>query len=121
MNNEERKCLIMMNNKECAKTWKTITKIYEETRIENNPRKTMDQIVMSVGMDATKEAFATVAAIKKHDGRIYGTNRKYMNSIPVNPEAVERKSENPVIYAGLDDIHTTHINQLITELRNLDN
>lgn len=111
----------MMNNKECAKTWKTITKIYEETRTENNPRKTMDQIVMSVGMDATKEAFATVAAIKKHDGRIYGTNRDYMNSIPVNLEAVERKSENPVIHAGLDDIHTTHINQLITELRNLDN
>lgn len=23
-------------------------------------------------------------------------------------------------YAGLDDIHTTHINQLITELRKLD-
>ena len=71
--------------------------------------------------EKTKEVFATVAAIKKHDGRIYGKNREYMNSIPVDSEIVEWRSGNPVVYAGLDDIHTTHINQLITELRKLDN
>ena len=27
---------------------------------------------------------------------------------------------NPIIYAGFDDIHATHINQLITELRKID-
>ena len=84
-------------------------------------KKTMSEIVQSFGLEKTKEVFATVAAIKKHDGRIYGKNREYMNSIPVDSENVEWRSGNPVVYAGLDDIHTTHIDQLITELRKLDN
>lgn len=81
----------------------------------------MSEIVQSFGLKKTKEVFATVAAIKKHDGRIYGKNREYMNSIPVDSKNVEWRIGNPVIYAGLDDIHTTHIDQLITELRKLDN
>lgn len=44
-----------------------------------------------------------------------------MNSIHVDPEIIEWRYGNPVVYAGLDDIHTTYINQLITELRKLDN
>lgn len=43
-----------------------------------------------------------------------------MNSIPVDSKIAEWRSGNPVIYAGLDDIHTAHINQLITELRKLE-
>lgn len=107
-----------MTPKECAKAWKEVLRIYDETR-ETTPRTTMDKIVESLGIEKTKEVFATVAAIKKHDGRIYGDNRKYMDSISINPECVERKFGNPMIYAGLDDIHTAHINQLITELRRI--
>lgn len=109
----------MMNANEIASTWKEIVRIYNETRT-TTPETTMNEIVGTFGITKTKEVFATVAAIKKHDGRIYGKNREYMNSIPVDPEIVEWKSGNPVIYSGLDDIHTTHINQLITELRKLD-
>lgn len=110
----------MMNAKEIADIWKEVVKIYNDTREINLPEKTMSEIIRKFGLEKTKEVFATVAAIKKHDGRIYGKNREYMNSIPVDPEIVEWRSGNPVVYAGLDDIHTTHIDQLITELRKLD-
>ena len=110
----------MMNANEIAKAWKEIVRIYNETREIAPPESTMCDIIHKFGVKKTEEVFATVAAIKKHDGRIYGKNREYMNSISVDPEIVEWRSGNPVIYAGLDDIHTTHINQLITELRKLD-
>lgn len=109
----------MMSAKEIASAWKEIVRIYNETR-ELTPEATLCEIIHKLGVKQTEEVFATIAAIKKHDGRIYGANRDYMNSIPVNSEIVEWRSGNPVIYAGLDDIHTTHINQLITELRKLD-
>lgn len=110
-----------MNAKEIANTWKEVVKIYNNTREDNSPEKTMSDIICRFGVEKTKEVFATVAAIKKYDGRIYGKNREYMNGIHVDPEIVEWRRGNPVVYAGLDDIHTTHINQLITELRKLDN
>lgn len=109
----------MMKAKEIANAWKEIVKIYNDTS-EQTPEATMCNIIHKFGIKQTEEVFATVTAIKKHDGRIYGKNREYMNSIPVDSEIVEWRSGNPVIYAGLDDIHTTHINQLITELRKLD-
>ena len=62
--------------------------------------------------------FAIVSVIKKNDGRIYGRNREYINSIRVNPEMIAYKLEKPIIYAGLDDIHSAHINQLIGAIRN---
>ena len=107
----------MMNAKEVAGIWKELVKIYNDTREINLPEKTMNEIIRKFGLEKTEEVFATVAAIKKHDGRIYGSNRDYMNSIPIDPENVEWRNGNPVIYAGIDDIHTSHINQLITELR----
>lgn len=108
-----------MTLKETAEVWKQIVSIYKETR-ETDPETTVKEIIHTVGFEKAREAFATVAAIKKHDGRIYGENRKYMDSIPVDPKAVERTYRNPVLYAGLDDIHTTHINQMITELRKVE-
>lgn len=107
-----------MNDKKCADLWRKIVSIYKET-CETNPNATMNRIIEEIGLEDTKEVFATVAAIKKHDGRIYGANREYMNSIPVNSDNVVQSSENKMIYAGLDDIHTAHINQLITELRRI--
>lgn len=106
----------MMTSTECAAAWKEVVQIYNETCTET-PKTTMNKIIERLGTEKTKEVFATVAAIKKHDGRIYGVNRKFMDEIPVNPESVEWQHGNRMIYAGLDDIHTAHINQLITELR----
>lgn len=108
-----------MNAKEIANAWREIVQIYNETR-ELTPKTTVCEIIRSFGVKQTKEIFATISAIKKHDGRIYGENREYMNGIPVDKEAIEWRRGNPVIGAGLDDIHTAHINQLITELRKVD-
>lgn len=109
----------MMTTYACATAWKEVVRIYNETR-KTNPRTTMNQIIEHLGIDNTKEVFATIAAIKKHDGRIYGANREYMNSIPVNHLSIRYNSDNPVLYAGLDEIHMVHIDQLITELRKID-
>ena len=117
----KRECEVdnMMKANEIANVWKEIVKIFNDTR-ETTPKTTVNAIIDKFGMEATKEVFATVAAIKKHDGRIYGKNRDYMNSIYTDPQITEWRSGNPIRYAGLDDIHTAHINQMITELRCMD-
>ena len=103
-----------MKPEETKEIWEGIIEIYKEG---GNPSQTMDKIFCQFEEKAVKEAFATVAAIKKNDGRIYGENRKFMDSIPVNPDAVVWDNRNPMIYADLDYIHTANINVLITELR----
>lgn len=111
----------MMTTKECAEAWKEVVKIYMGTVTGSKPKETMQKMIDTLGTDKVKEVLATVAAIKKHDGRIYGANRKYMDSILVSPDSVEWNSGNELRHAGLDDIHTSHINQLITELRVFEN
>ena len=106
----------MMESKKCAEAWKTVVAVYKSTR-DTDPETTMQEIVRRLGIKNTKEVFATVAAIKKNDGRIYGENRKYMDSIPVNSESVVWEYGNPMLRVDLDEIHTSHINQLITALR----
>ena len=62
----------MMNANEIASTWKEIVRLYNETR-EQTPVATMCEIIHKFGVKKTEEVFATAAAIKKQDGRIYGT------------------------------------------------
>ena len=108
----------MKNKDEIAKNWKKIVEAYNSNRTMT-PDATAKKIVETLGYEQAIETFAVIAAIKIHDGRIYGANRDWMNSVSYNPEAAVRSSENPVIYAGLDDIHTAHINQIITALRKM--
>lgn len=107
----------MMSPKECASAWTEVCRIYDETREINRPDKTIDKILETLGMDKTLEVFATVAAIKKHDGRIYGGNKEFVNSIPVNLDSVRWEHGNPMASSYMDHIHTAHINNLISELR----
>ena len=104
----------MMSINGCAKAWKKVCNCYDETRDENNPCVTMQKIVDELGMEQTREVFATVAKIKEHDGRISAYNRKQLENVVVNPECLI--NGNPIMYAGLDHIHTAHIDNLITEL-----
>lgn len=106
----------MMTPIDCRKAWVTVCDIYDETIEVNNPSVTMEKIIETLKFEEIEEVFATVAAFKKHDGRIYGNNRKYMDSISVNPECVERDHRNAMFSCLLDHIHTAHINNLITEL-----
>ena len=105
----------MMEPKRTAEIWKAIVNIYKETR-EKTPAQTMEMILERWSLAEVKETFATIAKIKKHDGRIYGRNREAMDATETNPEATEWKYGNPMVIQQLDEIHTTHINQLITAL-----
>ena len=109
----------MLNKSELAANWKQIVAIYGKTIEFNNPEFTVKKIVETLGIESSIETFAVVTRLKQNDGRIYGENRNFMNRITVNEDAVKWEHGNPMIYAGLDDIHTSHINDLITEIRKL--
>lgn len=96
--------------------WQDIVRIYNNT-MDLTPQITVDEILKQYSLEDTIYAFAVISAIKKHDGRIYGDNRKFMDSISIDLVYVKWTAENPMIGCGLDDIHTAHINQMITELR----
>lgn len=106
----------MMRGKEIKDCWKEIVKIYKETIKQDNPKITMDTIYQRLDKAKVNETFATIAAIKSTDGRISPRNREKLKVIPIDPDNVIWDCSNPVIYAGVDDIHTSHINNLITEL-----
>lgn len=113
----------MKNKDEIAKNWKKIVEAYNSTRTMT-PDATAKKIVETLGYEQAIETFAVIAAIKIHDGRIYGANRDWLNSVYYASKAYDSEvtawsRENPVIYAGLDDIHTAHINQIITALRKM--
>ncbi len=106
-----------MTARECADNWKRVIEIYRQTS-DGSPKITAEQIIKELGKDDALTTFSTIAHIKKHDGRIYGNNRKVMDNTPYVVEATDWESgtPNPMRYAGLDDIHTSHINQIITYL-----
>lgn len=104
-----------MTANECAKAWLRIKEIYNETR-DKTPKDTAEQIVKELGKETAYIVFATITRLKKGDGRIYGRNRKVMESHEYVPEATVWNHSNPMIGTGLDDIHTTHINQMIGAL-----
>ena len=107
----------MMNGTEAREAWQKVCEIYDATREENRPAVTIQAIIKELGIEKTREVFAVISKIKKNDGRIYGRNREFMDSIPTDPSISEWSRENPMLHAGLDHIHTAHISNLITELR----
>lgn len=102
---------------EIAKIWDGIIETYKETIPQNNPKVTVAAIYRKFGKEKAIEAFATIAEIKKHDGRISQRNRKKLSTIPVNPDCtVWDRRFNPMLKTDLDYIHTAHIDNMITEL-----
>ena len=101
----------MLTVREANLAWWIVKKIYDEKR-DTNPAETMKEILYHSPLNrlVTTELFATVTRIKEHDGRIYPENRKKLAEVETNPDI------DYMNLMGLDDIHTTHINQLITEL-----
>ena len=106
----------MLNSRECAEAWMQVNKIYDETISYNNPKITMTEIIAVLGKPVTTEVFATVAEIKKYDGRITPMNRKRLVGTEINPENAKWERGNRMLYADIDHIHTSHINNLLTEL-----
>ena len=110
----------MITPKEMAVVWEGIQKKYNETR-HLTPEDTVNSILESYKLENVLETFAAITRIKEGDGRIWHTNRDWMNTIPVSPECYDwRNSEyrrfNEFFRTDLDAIHTTHIDQMITEL-----
>lgn len=105
----------MMTGNECADAWKKVIECYDATR-GLKVRETAEIITTELGKKKALEVFATVARIKKHDGRISPKNRKAMECVPVNQDNCVIGHKNPMWDAGLDHIHTTHIDQIITVL-----
>lgn len=99
----------MMNASEANKTWYIVRRIFKDTR-ELTPKDTILELGKVMSRKDIMEIFAIVTKIKAHDGRIYGKNREVMERYPSDP------SIDYTMIKGLDDIHTTHINQLISEL-----
>lgn len=101
----------MLNTTQIADNWR---KVVEIKRTSEGHRPDLDAriIVDTLGLDATLQTFACVIQIKKNDGRIYGKVKEYFSNIEVDKSAAVWDRENPVIRAGLDDIHPAHIQQI---------
>lgn len=100
-----------------AKVWERVNWIYKNRTEESKPADLLKEVRGEFGDPLVVETFAAVAQLKHYDGRIYGMNRKWTDSIEVNPDAIKWDYDNPLIRAGVDDIHTANVNLLITELR----
>lgn len=114
----------MLKPNEVAENWKEIVSIFRDFENDKKERcskygweNMVGTIISKLTYENAIETFAVISAIKKNDARIYGLNRVFMRSVPFIPEAAEYNRYNPVIYAGLDDIHTTYINRIITILK----
>ena len=96
----------MMEPKKFASNWKVIIDKYLES---SNPKEAAENIVKEIGEDAAKETFAIFCAIKKDDGRL--TMR---NKLPYH-KFTGTEDKNRYVYecAGLDKIHSAHVNQII--------
>lgn len=107
-----------MTTRELAEVWKGLVKIYKETRFTTaDPRDCIRQATSRYGREAVLETLAAVAALKIGDGRIYPENRAFLKNVEFEPMAGRWDNRNHLIYAGIDTIHTAHINQLIEALR----
>ena len=109
---------------EIAKNWKIIVRIYNSSKTME-PDDIAKKIVETLGYEQTVETFSVIVSIKIHDDRIYEDNRNWINSVYFASKAYDSGAttwsrENPVIYAGLDDIHTEYINQILTALRKME-
>ncbi len=100
-----------------AEVWAAVNDLYKNRPDGAKPSELIKVVLNRFGELLVVETFAAVAQLKKGDGRIYGKNREWTDSMTVVPEALKWDPRNPLIRAGVDEIHTANINVLITELR----
>lgn len=101
----------MLNAAKIADNWRKVVEIKNSSK-GHRPDLDAKSIVDTLGLEPTLETFSCIVRIKKNDGRIYGKVREYFSKIEVDESAAVYEIENPVIRAGLDDIHPTHIQQI---------
>ncbi len=100
-----------------AEVWAAVNDLYKSRPDGAKPSELINVVINRFGELLVVETFAAVAQLKKGDGRIYGKNREWTDSMTVVPEALKWDPRNPLIRVGVDEIHTANVNVLITELR----
>ena len=108
-----------MNGKECAENWKKIVSAYKENirSGDSRPDHMMDKILDVMDIESAYVAFAAVAAVKSHDKRISPWNRDFLAKASIPDECKDWDPGNPMVYAGIDEIHMSHVDNLVTKLR----
>lgn len=112
-----------MTCEELRNAWQTFVSIYQnERQHSDNPSSAVAyQCMEQMGRKQVLELLATVSKLKAKDGRISSENRAYLSKIPTNPEAVHVTAGNRFVYVNpnLDTIHTSYLDQIITEIRTM--
>ena len=106
-----------------SKTWHTLIRAYKDTveytshGATGDPRKTIDK-AMEEGatFDDLRQALAVIAHIKEHDGRFSRSNRQWLYE-SLDFDAGDWYIEYGRFMGGVDDIHTTHLDNLTSCLR----
>lgn len=109
-----------------ARTWKGLVRAYKDTveytphGVTGDPRKTIAR-AMAEGatFDDLRQALGVIAHIKEHDGRFSRSNRQWLYE-GVDFDADDWYLEYGRVMGGVDDIHTTHLDNLVTHMRNME-
>lgn len=117
----------MKSSKEYAEIYKDLVQIYKEeietskyTKNYCNPDKTVQKMLEKHDLDDIKMAFGIVGHIKVdlfHDGRIWGSNKGWIKEIPFPEDCKVWNHDNPFCNGTMDEIHTAHIDNLLTAIR----
>ena len=99
--------------------WHAICSAYDDTREQNNPEITAKEILSKMSYEEAYSVLNAVAHIKGHDGRISNRNRSLLAAHDAYKDYFVWEAENPFIRAGLDHIHTAHIDNIISEILRL--
>ena len=108
-----------------ARTWKELVRAYRNTvkytphGVIGDPRRTIAR-AMAEGatFDDLRQAIAVIAHIKEHDGRFGRINRQWLyESLDFGTD--DWYLEYGRFVGGEDDIHTTHLDNLTTCLRQM--
>lgn len=100
----------------CRMVWDDVIEECNSFLPNKSPQQTIERLLKRVALTDLEQAFAVVANFKKGDGRISPQNRKRLSENTLNPDACATTHSNPMFYSGLDAVHTTHIDQMVTAL-----
>lgn len=119
-NQDERK---KENRIRLKQSWETLITAYKETvecssyGMTGDPRKTIACAAgKGVGTQELREVLAVIAKIKPHDGRFSASNRNWLYA-GLDFDAGDWYMEYGYYMGHLDDIHTTHLDNLASTLR----
>ncbi len=99
-------------------TWDVLCKGHELSRKhEKGPAETVKYVIKKRGKRHVLNCLYAYIKIRPSEGRISRDNRDYLLRSGYADNNLAEWNENPVIRMGLDNIHPTHIDQIISELR----